>query len=129
MAQGNPKALIPIPIFVVLYLGMSITLEYGLHVEMRFYSIPVLLIFLIALAIAFLQTKNVDYDGKFSIMADPTEKMILYLGAGLGLRREEIATIKLSDFKGNKIMVNGKGHGRGKLVEKEAPQSVLRAIE
>ena len=26
-------------------------------------------------------------------------------------------------------MVNGKGHGRGKLVEKEVPQSVLRAIE
>ena len=62
-------------------------------------------------------------------VANPTEKMILYLGAGLGLRREEIATIKLSDFKGNKVMVNGKGHGRGKLVEKEVPQSVLRAIE
>jgi integrase len=62
-------------------------------------------------------------------VANPAEKIILYLGAGLGLRREEIATIKLSDFKGNKVMVSGKGHGRGKLVEKEVPDSVLRAIE
>ncbi len=76
MAQGNPKALIPILVFVVLHLGLGITLEYGLHVEMGFYSIPVLLIFLIALAIAFLQTKNVDYDGKFSIMANPIAKDI-----------------------------------------------------
>ena len=73
--------------------------------------------------------KESDRIKKILAVANPTEKMILYLGAGLGLRREEIATIKLSDFKGNKVMVNGKGHGRGKLVEKEVPQSVLRAIE
>ena len=35
-----------------------------------------LLIFLIALATALLQTKNVDYDGKFSIMANPIAKDI-----------------------------------------------------
>lgn len=62
-------------------------------------------------------------------VADPTEKMILYLGAGLGLRREEIATVKLTDFKDGKVMVSGKGHGRGKLVEKDVPRSVRNAIE
>ena len=62
-------------------------------------------------------------------VANPTEKMILYLGAGLGLRRDEIATVKLSDFQGNKVLVNGKGHGKGKLIEKEVPGSVLRAME
>ena len=36
MAQGNTKALIPILVFVVLYLGLGITLGYGLHVEMGF---------------------------------------------------------------------------------------------
>lgn len=69
MVQANAKALIPILVFVILYLGLGITLEYVLHIEMGFYSIPVLLIFIIAIAIAFYQTKGVDYNGKFSIMA------------------------------------------------------------
>ena len=66
---------------------------------------------------------------KMLAVADPTERMVLYLGAGLGLRREEIATVKLSDFHDNKVWISGKGHGRGKLVEKEVPRSVQRAIE
>ena len=69
------------------------------------------------------------YGSGILAVADPTEKMILYPGAGLGLRREEIATIKLSDFKGNKVLISGKGHGKGKLVEKEVPRSVQRVIE
>lgn len=62
-------------------------------------------------------------------VADPTEKVILYLGAGLGLRRDEIANIKLSDFRDGKVLISGKGHGKGKLVEKEVPRSVQRVIE
>jgi len=89
MAEGNAKALIPILVFVVLYLGLGILLEYGLHVEMGFYSIPVLFIFIIALAIAFKQTKGPDYNEKFSIMSrgagDPNVFMmiLIFLCAGV----------------------------------------------
>ena len=89
MTDGNPKALFPILVFVVLYLGLGIILEYVLHVEMGFYSIPVLFIFIIALAIAFKQTKGVDYNEKFSIMSkgagDPNVFMmiLIFLCAGV----------------------------------------------
>ncbi len=89
MSEGNPKALIPIVVFVILYLGLGIVLEYVLHVDMGFYSIPVLFIFIIALAIAFKQTKGVDYNEKFSIMSkgvgDPNVFMMLliFLCAGV----------------------------------------------
>ena len=89
MSEGNPKALIPILVFVVLYLGLGIVLEYVLKVDMGFYSIPVLFIFIIALAIAFKQTKGVDYNEKFSIMSkgvgDPNVFMMLliFLCAGV----------------------------------------------
>ena len=40
MINGNPKALIPILVFVILYLGLGIILEYGLGITQGFYSIP-----------------------------------------------------------------------------------------
>ncbi len=89
MESGNPKALIPIVVFVILYLGLGITLEYGLGVEMGFYNIPILLIFLIALAIAYIQTKGIDSGEKFSIMGrgagDPNVFMmiLIFLCAGV----------------------------------------------
>jgi Na+/H+ antiporter NhaC len=89
MTQGNPRALLPILVFVVLYLGLGIVLEYGLNIEMGFYNIPVLFIFLIALAIAFRQTKGADYNEKFSIMSrgagDPNVFMmiLIFLTAGI----------------------------------------------
>ena len=89
MDKGNPKALIPILVFVVLYLGLGVLLEYGLGQEMGFYSIPVLLIFLIALAVAYLQTKGVDSKERFSIMSrgagDPNVFMmiLIFLCAGV----------------------------------------------
>ncbi len=89
MEKGNPVALIPILVFVALYLGLGIILEYVLGQEMGFYSIPVLLIFLIALAVAYLQTKGVDSKERFSIMSkgagDPNVFMmvLIFLCAGV----------------------------------------------
>jgi len=88
LINGNPKALIPILVFVILYLGLGIILEYGLGITQGFYSIPVLLIFLIALAIAYLQTKA-DSDERFRIMArgvgDPNVfiMILIFLSAGV----------------------------------------------
>ncbi len=88
MTNGNPKALIPILVFVVLYLGLGIILEYGLGITQGFYSIPVLLIFLIALAIAYLQTKA-SSDERFKIMGDGVGNpnvfmmILIFLAAGV----------------------------------------------
>ena len=59
MEKRNGKALLPIFVFVVLYLGLGILFEYGLRIEMGFYKIPVVVIFLIALLVACLQNRAV----------------------------------------------------------------------
>ena len=62
MDNVNPTALIPILVFVILYLGLGIILEYVLHVEVGFYSIPVFMVFLIAMVIVYKQTKGLQSD-------------------------------------------------------------------
>lgn len=47
--------------------------------------------------------------------ADVTERLILGLGASMGLRRKEIVSIELDDIKGDKLYVKGKGAGAGKV--------------
>ena len=39
--KSNPIALLPIGVFLVLYLGMGLLFEYGLKIEMGFYQIPI----------------------------------------------------------------------------------------
>ena len=34
--KGNPAALLPAGVFLVLYLGMGLVFEYALHIEMGF---------------------------------------------------------------------------------------------
>ncbi len=68
MKKGNPIALLPILVFVVLYLGLGILFEYVLHIEMGFYNIPIVVIFLIALLVACLQNKSINFDKKLEIM-------------------------------------------------------------
>ena len=55
--QGNPIALLPIGVFLVLYLGVGLVFEYALHIEMGFYKIPIVVVFLIALLVAFFQNR------------------------------------------------------------------------
>lgn len=68
MEKGNAKALLPIGIFVVLYLGLGILFEYVLKIPMGFYSIPIVVIFLIALLVACLQNRRLNFDEKLEIM-------------------------------------------------------------
>lgn len=42
---------------------------------------------------------------------DPTEEMILLLGARCGLRRHEMVQLKVSDISGSSMIIHGKGHG------------------
>ena len=69
MKKENYKALLPIGVFLVLYLGLGILFEYVLKIEMGFYNIPIVVIFLVALLVACLQNPKSKFDDKMEIMA------------------------------------------------------------
>ena len=89
MKKANAWALLPIGIFVVLYLGLGILFEYVLKISMGFYSIPIVVIFLIALLVACLQNRNCSFDEKLSIMGrgvghkDIVTMILIFLVAGI----------------------------------------------
>ncbi len=68
MKKSNPLALIPIGVFVVFYLTLGIVFEYVMKIPMGFYSVPVVVAFLVALLVAVLQTRGKSLDEKFQIM-------------------------------------------------------------
>ena len=67
--KKNVWALLPIFIFLILYLGLGILFEYILKINMGFYSIPIVVVFFIALLIACLQNKKLSFDEKLEVMA------------------------------------------------------------
>ena len=48
MKKSNPIALLPIGVFLVLYLGLGILFEYVLKIPMGFYNIPIIIAFLVS---------------------------------------------------------------------------------
>ena len=68
MKKGNVWALLPIGIFVALYLGLGITFEYILNIPMGFYKVPIVVIFLVALLVACLQNRGIKFEEKLSLM-------------------------------------------------------------
>lgn len=69
MKKENPIALLPIGVFLVLYLGMGIVFEYVLKIPMGFYNIPIVIAFLAAILVACIQNRKVSFDEKLGIMA------------------------------------------------------------
>lgn len=69
MKKNNPKALLPIGVFLVLYLGLGILFEYVMKIPMGFYNIPIVTAFLAAILTACLQNRELKFDDKLSIMA------------------------------------------------------------
>lgn len=69
MKKSNPKALMPIGVFLVLYLGLGIVFEYVMKIPMGFYNIPIVLAFMVAILVACFQNREVSFDEKLSIMA------------------------------------------------------------
>ena len=69
MKKENPIALLPIGVFLVLYLGLGVVFEYVLKIPMGFYAIPIVVVFLIALLVACLQNRGVKLDEKLAIMS------------------------------------------------------------
>ena len=67
-------ALLPIGVFLVLYLGLGCLFEYGLKIEMGFYNIPIVVAFLAAILVACLQNRALSFDEKLEVMAKGVDK-------------------------------------------------------
>ena len=69
--QPRAKALLPILVFLVIYLGSGIYFEYIDHEDgrMGFYVISVVVAFGLALIVAFLQNRELSFDAKIHICA------------------------------------------------------------
>ena len=69
MKKSNASALMPILVFLILYLGFGIVFEYVMKIPMGFYNIPIIAAFLVAILVACMQNKGVAFDKKLEIMA------------------------------------------------------------
>lgn len=89
MEKGNAKALLPIGVFLVMYLGLGILFEYVLLIPMGFYNIPIVVSFLTALLVACIQNPKLKFDDKIAIMAkgvgDPNiiTMILIFMAAGI----------------------------------------------
>ena len=87
--KSNPIALLPIGVFLVLYLGLGLVFEYVLKIEMGFYNIPIVVVFLVALLVAFLQNRGLGFDEKLQVVAksvgdkDIITMILIFLTAGV----------------------------------------------
>ena len=68
MKKGNPIALLPIGVFLVIYLGLGLLFEYGMQIPMGFYNIPIVIAFLMAILVACLQNRKLSFDEKLTVM-------------------------------------------------------------
>ena len=62
MKKGKGIALLPIVVFLVLYLGLGILFEYVMEIPMGFYNVPIVVAFLAAILVACLQNRALDFD-------------------------------------------------------------------
>ena len=67
MKKGKGIALLPIGVFLVLYLGLGILFEYVMEIPMGFYNVPIVVAFLAAILVACLQNRALDFDKKLKI--------------------------------------------------------------
>ena len=89
MKKGNAKALWPIGVFLIIYLGLGITFEYGLKIPMGFYNIPIVVAFLIALLVACFQNRALPFDDKLTLMGrgigdkNIVTMILIFMAAGI----------------------------------------------
>ena len=89
MKRSNALALIPIGVFIVFYLSLGIIFEYVMKIPMGFYSVPVVVAFLLAIFVAVLQTRGISLDRKLDIMGegvgnrDIITMLLIFLLAGI----------------------------------------------
>ena len=88
MKKGNAAALLPIGVFLVLYLGLGLVFEYGLKLYQGFYKMSVVAAFMAAILVACLQDRGRSFEEKLSIMGrgvgdkDVITMLLIFLTAG-----------------------------------------------
>ena len=89
MKKGRTIALLPILVFLVLYLGLGLLFEYGMKIPMGFYNIPIVVVFLIALLVACLQNRELSFDKKLELMGrgigdkNIVTMILIFMSAGI----------------------------------------------
>ena len=84
MKKGNAWALLPIGVFLVLYLGLGITFEYIMGISMGFYNIPIVVAFLVGILVACVQNRKLKFDEKLVLMGQGVgDKNIIFMAAGI----------------------------------------------
>ena len=82
-------ALLPVAVFLVLYLVLGIILEYVLKIKMGFYQIPIVVAFLAAILVACLQNRALSFDEKLTLMGrgvgdkNIITMLLIFLAAGM----------------------------------------------
>lgn len=88
MKKGNPKALLPIAVFLFMYLGLGLIFEYVMMIPMGFYNVPIITAFLAAILTACIQNRELSFDQKLDVMAkgvgnkDILTMLLIFLVAG-----------------------------------------------
>ena len=88
MKKGNAFALLPIGVFLVLYLGLGLVFEYGLKLYQGFYKMSVVAAFMAAILVACLQDRSRSFDEKLAVMGrgvgdkDVVTMLLIFLTAG-----------------------------------------------
>jgi len=89
MKKGNLKALLPILVFLVLYLGLGLVFEYGMGISMGFYNIPIVVAFLVAILVGCLQNPALKLDEKIALMGrgigDPNIVTMIFIFMAAGI--------------------------------------------
>lgn len=89
MKKGNWKALLPIGVFLIMYLGLGILFEYVMKIPMGFYNIPIVVSFLTALLIACIQNPSLKFEDKLKVMAtgvgdkNIVTMILIFMAAGI----------------------------------------------
>ncbi len=87
--KPNAVALLPILVFLILYLGLGILFEYGMNISMGFYSVPIVVAFLAAILVACFQNRKLSFEDKLSVMAKGVgdknifTMILIFLAAGI----------------------------------------------
>ena len=102
MRKGNPVALLPIGVFLVIYLGLGLLFEYGMQIPMGFYNIPIVIAFLIAILVACLQNRQLSFDEKLTLM-----------GQGVGDKNIITMLLIFLVVRGGLLRLHRHGHLRG----------------
>ena len=89
MNKGRVKALLPIGVFLVLYLGLGVVFEYVIKIPMGFYNIPIVVTFLVGLLVACMQNRALSFEGKLEVMGrgvgdkNIITMLLIFLEAGI----------------------------------------------